>query len=362
MYEYCGAIHIHSLYSDGTGKIDDIARFADEAGLDFIIMTDHNTLKPKEDGYEKWLSNVMVIIGYELNDMKNENHYLVFGLDKVVGTFKDIGNGELGNRLSAPEYVKQVKEGGGIGFLAHPDESRYHLHTHPPYPWTDTHTGEYTGIEIWNHMSEWVEGLNENNKLDRLLHPLKSISAPIEETLRRWDKSALNRHVTGIGSVDAHAFKQNVLGFFELEVFPYKVLFKSIRTHVLVDDEIRYNDEDNFEYDKRQVLDALRKGRCFIANCYHGNAKGFRFIAEHNGKVYNSGDTVIINNNNKTRLRVLIPRPALIKLIRNGEQVSENREMELTMEINKPGIYRVECWEGNKGWIFSNHIRLITEK
>jgi len=27
----------------------------------------------------------MVIIGYEVNDMDNKNHYLVFGLDEVVG-------------------------------------------------------------------------------------------------------------------------------------------------------------------------------------------------------------------------------------------------------------------------------------
>ena len=357
MYEYCGAIHIHSLYSDGTGKIDDIAKFADESGLDYIIMTDHNTLKPKEDGYERWLNNVMVIIGYELNDINNKNHYLVFGLDKVVGTFKDIGNGELGSRLSAAQYVSQVNDGGGIGFIAHPDESRYHLPSHPPYPWTDTESEEYTGIEIWNHMSEWVEGLDETNKLDRLLHPLKSITAPLKKTLQRWDNSAMNRHVTGIGSVDAHAFKQNVLGFFELEVFPYKVLFKSIRTHVLVEDEIRYNDEDNFEYDKKQVIEALRKGRCFIANSYHGNAKGFRFVAEYNGIVYNTGDTIMLNNLNKPKLRTMVPKSTSIRLIHNGVQITEHRGMELTCDVYEEGIYRVECREGNKGWIFSNHIR-----
>jgi hypothetical protein len=361
MYEYSGAIHIHSLYSDGTGKIEDIAKFADEAGLDFIIMTDHNTLKPKEDGYEKWISNVMVIIGYELNDINNKNHYLVFGLDKVVGSLKDIGNGELGNRLSAPGYVRQVKEGGGIGFLAHPDESRHHLPSHPPYPWTDTQTEDYTGIEIWNHMSEWVEGLNESNKLDRLLHPLKSINAPANETLKRWDRAALSRHVTGIGSVDAHAFKQNILGFFELEVFPYKVLFKSIRTHVLVENEIKYNDEDNFEYDKRQVLDALRKGRCFIANSYYGNAKGFRFTAEFDENVFHTGDTISSKNFENLKLRVSVPKTSIIKLIRNGEVINEHKGTKLTVNTDEPGIYRAECWEGNKGWIFSNHIRLKKE-
>jgi predicted aldo/keto reductase-like oxidoreductase len=31
----------------------------------------------------------------------------------------------------------------------------------PPYPWTRWDIENYTGIEIWNHMSEWVEGLTE---------------------------------------------------------------------------------------------------------------------------------------------------------------------------------------------------------
>ena len=103
MNEYVGAIHIHSTYSDGTGKIEDIAQAASDSGLDFIMMTDHNTLKPKEDGYEKWINNVMVIIGYEVNDMSNKNHYLVFGLDEVIGTFQVLENGELGCKLSAKE-------------------------------------------------------------------------------------------------------------------------------------------------------------------------------------------------------------------------------------------------------------------
>lgn len=43
MIEYTGAIHMHSTFSDGTGEVPDIARFADEVGLDFILLTDHNT-------------------------------------------------------------------------------------------------------------------------------------------------------------------------------------------------------------------------------------------------------------------------------------------------------------------------------
>src|ERR1051326_691104 len=124
MYEYSGAIHIHSVYSDGTGTIEDISRAASKSGLDFIVMTDHNTLKPKADGYEKWLNDVMVIIGYEINDSHNKNHYITLGTEELIGSYQVLEDGELGCTLNAGEYVKKIKDMGGIGFIAHPDEER----------------------------------------------------------------------------------------------------------------------------------------------------------------------------------------------------------------------------------------------
>lgn len=357
MYEYAGAVHIHSVYSDGTGKIEDIAKAANDSDLDFILMTDHNTLQPIIDGYEKWLNNVMVIIGYEVNDMANKNHYLTFGLKEVIGTYRELGNGELGCKLSAKEYVKQIKEKGGIGFLAHPDEERSHLPEHPSYPWIEE-TDDYTGIEIWNHMSEWIEGMDEGNKIDRFLHPLKSIIAPSAKTLKRWDDAAKSRHVTGIGGVDAHALKQNVLGFFEVEIFAYKVLFKSIRTHVLLDEEISKNNSASFEKDKTKILDALRFGKCFVANFYNGSARGFRFYAEFRGITCNMGDTITAKGENVI-LRALVPKECDIKLIHNGNLLNQTKGMNAAWDVKEPGIYRVECWTASRGWIFSNHIRII---
>jgi len=57
---------------------------------------------------------------------------------------------------------------------------------HPPYPWLAWDSEEFDGMEVWNHMSEWAEGLTEENKFQRFIHPLKSIDAPRDVTLRRW--------------------------------------------------------------------------------------------------------------------------------------------------------------------------------
>ena len=44
---YRGDLHIHSVYSDGTGTVGEIKAYADQAGLDFIFITDHRTVNQK---------------------------------------------------------------------------------------------------------------------------------------------------------------------------------------------------------------------------------------------------------------------------------------------------------------------------
>jgi hypothetical protein len=347
MYEYIGALHMHSVYSDGSGEVDQIAQAASEIGLDYIILTDHNTLRALSEGYEQWYNSTLILVGCEINDKNNINHYLAFGINEAYST-----------RLTAMQYVKRVKEEGGIGFIAHPHEKRKHMKEHPPYPWVEWGIDDFTGIEIWNHMSEWMENLTDQNKYQSFLHPLRSIIAPPQETLKLWDELNIKRKVVGIGGVDAHAHKYNLLGFLEVEIFPYKVLFKSIRTHILSDTELfKGKSEKAVEASKKIVYDSLREGRCFFANDYHHESKGFRFFARAGGKIYQMGDSVPASK--KIILKVFLPvSNAEIRLIHNGKKVESVESNEGNFMVNKKGVYRVEVYFNNKAWIFSNHIRI----
>lgn len=345
MFEYVGAIHIHSVYSDGSGEVKDIANLASESDLDFIILTDHNTLRALHEGYEGWYGKTLLLVGCEINDKENKNHYLAFDVNETFST-----------RLPAKEYVKRVKDSGGIGFLAHPHEKRNSMKEHPPYPWTEWDTDDFTGIEIWNHMSEWMEGLTEQNKYNYFIHPLRSIIGPLEETLQTWDRLSLKRKVVGIGGVDAHAHKVNLFGFFELEVFPYKVLFKSIRTHILLDEEWNPSDGNALKNAKKSLYEALKKGRCFFSNFYHGDAKGFRLVAEKNDKTYNMGDSVAPIG--EVKLKVHSPIAADIRLIHNGSLLDTKAGVDAEFTTGEKGVYRVEVFKNKNAWIFSNHIRI----
>ncbi|MGE5683223.1 MAG: PHP domain-containing protein [Bacillota bacterium] len=348
MFEYVGAIHIHSVFSDGSGQVEEIGNFANEVGLDFLILTDHNTLRALNEGLEGWYGKSLLLVGCEINDKENRNHYLALNINQTFST-----------RLPAKEIVSKIRQSGGIGFIAHPHERRNSMKEHPAYPWTEWNTDEFNGIEIWNHMSEWMEGLTEENKYQSFIHPLKTIIAPPAETLEVWDKLNMERAVVGIGGVDAHAHKVNLFGFFEVEVFPYKVLFKSIRTHILAGEKIDVGVKGTSVGKAKQIIyDSLKLGRCFVSNYYHADASGFRFFAEDGRKIYQMGETLKLNE--RTKLRVLLPSlSGEIRLIRNGVLYDKVVDCDAEFNIKEKGAYRTEVYLDEKAWIFSNHIRIM---
>jgi hypothetical protein len=162
----------------------------------------------------------------------------------------------------------------------------------------------------------------------------------------------------GIGGVDAHAHKQNLFGFFEVEIFPYKVLFKSIHIHLLLPETlVKGNSKQKLAKSKAAIYEALAYGRSFIANDYHANSKGFQFFAKSGKKKFYMGDT--INSSERVTLSIILPvQNAEIKLIRNGKEIADFKSDKTEFEVKKAGAYRVEVYYQNKAWIFTNHIRI----
>ena len=174
---------------------------------------------------------------------------------------------------------------------------------------------------------------------------------PTERLLKKWDELNLKRKVGGIAAVDAHAFPVKA-GPFTVEIFPYKVHFRALRSHVLLPHPL----SEELEQAKWQIYDALRDCRVFFSNMRWGEADSFEFYGiQGSSRVVCGGSLESADN---VRLQIKLPEKASIKLIHNGNTVLSADTDNLEYSVKEKGIYRVEAWKGSRGWIFSNHIRI----
>ena len=73
MHEAVVNLHMHTRYSDGTGTHRDIAQAAIAAGVDVVIVTDHNILVQGFEGYYKEKNKkIMMLIGEEVHDQARD--------------------------------------------------------------------------------------------------------------------------------------------------------------------------------------------------------------------------------------------------------------------------------------------------
>jgi hypothetical protein len=107
-YRYAGAIHIHTTYSDGSGSFQEVADEASEAGLDYFIATDHNTLQPLKEGHQRYWGSTLALIGTEVST--DQGHFLALDLPADFAW----------EGYDARRLIRQVNDAGGFGIIAHP--------------------------------------------------------------------------------------------------------------------------------------------------------------------------------------------------------------------------------------------------
>jgi hypothetical protein len=339
-FQYTGCVHIHTTESDGTKPLEEVVAFGRAVGLDFMMFTDHMNLNNREAGKEGFYGDTLVTVGYEHNDLDDQHHYLLFDSPRVYP-----------REMTPAQYVAAGAADGALGILAHPDEVRTSMKNHPAYPWKDWSAVGFTGIELWNQMSEWTESLTRFNILAKAFSPRKSIVAPTERIRKKWDELNMTGKCVGLAGVDAHAFAIKVWPF-TFEIFPYKVHFKSLRCYILTPEPM----SSDAAVARTQLFDAIRDCRLFFANERWGTAEGFSFFAESGTDRVVCGGEMPLSDDLK--LTVELPSKATLRLIHDGRQIVETESDRLQFDVSSAGIYRVEAFKGRRGWIFSNHIRV----
>jgi hypothetical protein len=349
-------LHIHSVYSDGNWTHQRIAEAGIQAGLDAMIITDHNILIHDLEGYFKNNGKkILVVIGEEIHNKLREpqkSHLITFGQTKELCTYAD----------NVQQLINHVKKSGGLSFLAHPFEDPLPQVNETAITWEDWEAEGFTGIEIWNHLSE-LKNVSKNwfQLLFNVFFPQFYSRGPHPDSIRRWDELLLaGKKLVAVGGSDAHCLNMKK-GLFKRKIFPYQFHFKSLNNHIFVQNA----PTGNYLMDRKAIIDAFRNGTSFVGNDLPFSTKGFRFYAQGRQKSAIMGEEIEIESS--ITLQIKLPEAVECHLIHNGKTIQVWNDQEICTYITKStGFYRVECYIQylglRRGWIFSNPIHIVKKQ
>jgi hypothetical protein len=153
--------------------------------------------------------------------------------------------------------------------------------------------------------------------------------------------------VVGIAGIDAHQIGYRVRGHVPIRLMSYARSFRYLRTHVLCPEPL----SGSLEQDRALVFDALRSGSCYLSVDSLGPPRGFSFEA---GDVPMGAEAPF----ERQTLMASVPRPAQLRLVRNGRQIASVEGSSLEWQTDSPGVYRVEAHLAERTWILSNPVYL----
>ncbi|MAT44836.1 MAG: hypothetical protein CL609_21100 [Anaerolineaceae bacterium] len=350
MNELITNLHMHTLYSDGSGTHQQLAKAALKQNIDVLLVTDHNLLVENINGYyKKDRHKLLLLTGEEIHDKSRippKNHLLVFGAEKELCTFAD----------HTQNLINQVKRYNGLSFLAHPFEEALPQVHEDDISWVDWEVTGFTGLELWNHLSELkTRSTNWFLLIFHIFFPYFFTVGPDSRTVQKWDQLTMNgRKVVAIGGSDAHALEIKKT-FIKRIVFPYAYHFSVINTHLLTPTPLT----GDLLTDKKMVYQALADGKAFIGNDLPAPTKGFRFNAQGTNQTAIMGESIVLQNG--VTFQINLPEKCECNLIHNGKIVKTwNKQKICTYITKEPGVYRVEAYLNYLGrkraWIFSNPI------
>jgi hypothetical protein len=176
---YRGDGHLHTVHSDGRRLPAEVAAGARQAGLDFMVSTDHNTSSSHAVWGEYAGEDLLIITGEEVTT--RNGHWLALGLP--AGEWIDWRYRSRDDAFG--RFARQVRRSGGLVVPAHP---------YCPYIASQWKFGydDADAVEVWN--GPWT--YDDESAVDTWDAGL----AEAVRTGRRW--------LPAVGNSDAHSEPQ----------------------------------------------------------------------------------------------------------------------------------------------------------
>ncbi|ATB48972.1 phosphotransferase [Corallococcus macrosporus DSM 14697] len=320
-----GAFHVHTTRSDGRGTPEAVAAAARAAGLDFVVLTDHNDFAPREPAF---VHGVLLVHGVEIST--SHGHLVAFGMARPLE----------GMRAWMPpgDAVRAVEAAGGTAVLAHPVQKRN--------PWKDDASAkEAPGFELYSADTFFRHAVR--NPFSRLLpavgasltnavHGVMLLVAPEPEPMARFLELSRERPRLAFCAHDAHGLP------------PYGAVFASLAMY-LPSETLPFPLPEDAKDAAVRVSRALGSGQALCA---------FRALGEPGGFVLEGMDAVRREAREGDRLTVRLPGlpeadSARVRVWGSGRLGADGRSVELT----EPGVVQVEVWVRAPGRFFGTEWR-----
>lgn len=145
---YRGDLHAHTWHSDGDWDVADLVAWAHRRGLDFVTLSDHNTVAPLAEMASLASGKLLTIGGIELTTY--HGHALALGVREWIDWRVSPGTGGIERARAETEAM------GGLFVIAHPMAPGDPECTGCDWRFTEMMPGAARCVEIWNEFA-WTE-------------------------------------------------------------------------------------------------------------------------------------------------------------------------------------------------------------
>lgn len=245
---YRGDLHAHTVHSDGRWDVPDLVAWARRSGLDFVTLSDHNTVSGLARMNALSSSGLLTLGGQELTTFYG--HALAIGVSDWV-------DWRIGDGRSMPAIAHEVQAAGGLFIIAHPMAIGDPICTGCSWTYADMMPGPARIVEIWN--SPWDSPSSRNEATLALFYEW------LNRGYRLVATAGTDNHGPRPADTSPDAPADRRYGF----------------NHVLA--------AANTE---RAILDAVRQGHLFLSSRPHVECEAHSTSGQHAGRRAMMGDAL----------------------------------------------------------------------
>jgi hypothetical protein len=140
---YRGDLHGHTIHSDGRWDVPEFTRYMRDCGLDFVSLSDHNTVTGLAQHRNQTEDGFLALGGMELSTLNG--HMLALGGNDFYEWRLNIKPG-----MDITAIMQQVIDRGELLIIAHPMTPDEPFCSGCHWLYDDARPGVALGVEIWN--------------------------------------------------------------------------------------------------------------------------------------------------------------------------------------------------------------------